>query len=116
MAAEGPISEALSRLEHKVDLVLDIVARLVGPDVRGSWMLTQVGEPSHTCPVCTQPVQYLVDIMNKVITRKCGCSTGKQAPVDLAALAPPALMPRLENTHGGTEGDQDGRDAGRGKR
>src|ERR1043166_8882079 len=89
MAADAKIMEALARLEHKVDILMKTqfsqaqALDLAVPDLK-------VGDTNHSCPLCHQPVDYHVDVMNSVVVRKCGCSTGKIA-LDLGAFAPPAL-------------------------
>lgn len=84
MSSTGPLAEALARVEHKLDLLLESQA---GQDRQ--LQLRTLGDPEHLCPLCQQSVTYLVDIMSKLLTRKCGCSTGMQAPLNLQSLAPP---------------------------
>ncbi len=86
MAAEDKIMEALARIEHKQDLILEIVAKLAG--IKSSNDLPKVGDPNHPCVLCTQPIKYDVDISKGVVVRKCGCGTGKIA-LDMGAFAPP---------------------------
>ncbi len=116
MAGEAALSEALARVEHKLDLILEAFATIIGPGKRGTYMLTPVGDSQHVCPVCTQPVSYQVDITNKLIARKCGCGTGLQAPIDLGAFAPPVLGPRMENSDGSSSQQEDGSNPRGGKR
>lgn len=72
------LAEALARIEHKLDLLLESQA-----SQHPNLLLTPVGDGEHTCPLCLKPVHYQVDFMNALIKRLCGCSTGLQAPVDL---------------------------------
>jgi hypothetical protein len=81
MSADNVLAEALARIEHKVDLILEASRILVG--------ITQLGEKMQ-CPVCKQVVLYQVDQLAKVVLRKCGCKTGLHAPLDLSAFAPMA--------------------------
>lgn len=97
MAADNVLAEALARIEHKLDLILEASRVLKG--------ITQLGERMQ-CPVCKQTVDYQVDQINKVISRKCGCKTGLQAPLDLNAFAPPAPAPRKDNPDGADHEDR----------
>lgn len=106
MAGENVLSEALDRVEHKVDLVLELLTRLVSPSGDGTFLLTPVGDSKHICPVCTKNVGYQVDFFNKVVVRVCGCSTGKLPPADLGMFAPPVIPNRKENDNGGDEEDR----------
>jgi len=101
--ALGIIAEALARIEHKLDVI-----------IKASWssnspFLTSVGDKSHSCPLCKQQVKYTVDVIKKVLTRQCGCKTGLQAPIDLAAFAPPAL-PARETRDGHDQEDRNNPD------
>jgi hypothetical protein len=109
MAGEGSLAESLSRLEHKVDLILEFFATFAGPGKNGTFILTPVGDTNHVCPVCTQNVSYQIDIMNKVVARVCGCSTGMQAPIDMAALAPPVPTPKPVESSNGNDPSQEDR-------
>lgn len=64
------IAEALARVEAKLDIIIDYIG--AG---------TKIYPPMHflgnTCPVCKQMVDYRIDIVKNVVTRRCGCSTGK---------------------------------------
>jgi hypothetical protein len=97
--ALGIIAEALARIEHKLDLLLQNIKYQHVP------VLTGVGDKSHTCPLCKQQVKYVVDVIKKVLTRQCGCKTGLQPPIDLAAFAPPAL-PARERADGHDQEDR----------
>jgi len=115
MPADNVLAEALARIEHKLDLLLEAAYVNVkiqdGEVVTGPMgMLRMLGEPS-ACPVCKQKVDYQVDQINKVIVRKCGCKTGLQAPMDLSAFAPPASAPRKDNLDGAREDREDGSNA-----
>jgi hypothetical protein len=101
MPADNVLAEALARIEHKLDRLLD--RQLVQP-------IEQLGA-RVACPVCKQKVDYQVDQINKVIVRKCGCKTGLQAPMDLSAFAPPASAPRKDNLDGAREDREDGSNA-----
>ena len=67
--AGGVLSEALLRIEHKLDLLLGNM-RVGGH--------RPMGFQGNICPVCLQPVDYQVDIQQQVVKRRCGCSSGKQ--------------------------------------
>lgn len=96
MTADAKLMEAILVLSHKVDLLLG----------RGAEKeMTKVGNPTHTCPICKQPVQYNVDIEDSVVIRKCGCSTGKVA-LDMRAFAPPAMPARKTDNDGRDEEDR----------
>ena len=84
MSSPNTLAEALARVEHKLDLLLESQA---GQDPLLE--LRSVGDPNHLCPICTKPVTYYVDIMSKLLTRTCGCSTGMSAPLNLAPFSPP---------------------------
>lgn len=108
MPADGVLAEALSRIEHKMDLLLELFAALSGPGKSGTFMLTPVGSNAHNCPVCTKPVSYQVNLLQGgVIARKCGCSTGKQSPIDLSLFAPPTQPVRKEEPDDDFEEQQD---------
>jgi hypothetical protein len=97
--ALGVLAEALARVEHKLDLIIN---QSFGNTPA---FLTGVGDPSHTCPLCKKQVRYTVDVIKKVLTRQCGCKTGLQPPIDLAAFAPPAL-PARETADGNDQEDR----------
>lgn len=67
------IAEALARMEHKIDAIVRT--------------LNIKSVPMHflgqSCPICSKPIDYQVDIGNQVVVRKCGCSSGK-----IAAMSP----------------------------
>lgn len=84
MSALHQLAESLARLEHKVDILLR-EERKKNPML----MIPAVGDFNHQCPVCQQPVSYIVDTLAQVLVRKCGCKTGLQAPINLEAFAPP---------------------------
>lgn len=72
MPADALIMEALARVEHKLDQVLFAL----GVDIDGA----QVQFPK-SCPLCKEGIDYQMDLVNGVVKRKCGCSTGKQPPL-----------------------------------
>jgi hypothetical protein len=75
--AQHLLAEALARIEHKVDALINEKRFLVIPPL---------GDFSHVCPVCKRSVQYMVDQMAEILIRKCGCTTGKQAPIKLMPI------------------------------
>ncbi len=90
--------EAQARIEHKVDVILDLVMEFVGrlhgihPNA-----IPKMGSLSHQCPICKKTVKYLVDIQDRSVTRQCDCKTGLTAPLDLEQFAPP---PAAGGKHG----------------
>jgi hypothetical protein len=95
------LGEALARLEHKIDHLIRRQEKLekalafpLTPDITA-----RLGEPT-TCPICREPVKHQVDVLKKIIVRRCGCKTGLVPPLNLDALAPPALAPRKDQDHG----------------
>ena len=70
--ALGILAEAVLRLEHKLDLVLTALQFLEKTPPK------QMHFVGNMCPVCKQLIDYQVDITHNVVTRKCGCKTGKQ--------------------------------------
>lgn len=102
MAANSILMETLHRIEHKLDELLRL---------RDGGSLEKMASVNHRCPICDKNVEYQVDVMNSVVVRKCGCSTGKIA-LDMGAFAPPALPTRKTDN----ERDQeDGSDSDRGR-
>ena len=101
MAADAVLAEALSRLEHKVDLLMHLIAG----NFSGAHL--QLGDPNHICPVCQSQVTYRIDIANKVAIRSCKCSTGLQAPIDLGAYSPPVIQARKDVGNGPEEDGDD---------
>lgn len=77
--ANQSLIETLLRIEHKLDLLLK---------QPGVTKLASMADPLHICPVCKQQVDYNINMMEKTVSRKCGCSSGKIAPIDLSAFAP----------------------------
>jgi hypothetical protein len=94
---DGVITEALVRLEHKIDILINLLRQ--GANM--FFNISQVGDSFNVCPVCNQIVEKSVDPIKKVVVRKCGCKTGLQVPVNLEAFAPPKSV---------TGGRKDGRD------
>jgi hypothetical protein len=101
VSADALLMETLLRVEHKIDLLLKRLPAEDGDD------LLKVGSVNHSCPLCTQPVSYNVDINDSVVIRKCGCSTGKIA-LDLKAFAPP-VNPARKTDNGGRDDEQEDR-------
>ena len=110
--ALGIITEALARIEHKLDV---LIHALVGSKKEFQY-LTGVGAQQHACPLCRQQVKYTVDVIKKVLTRQCGCKTGLQPPIDLAAFAPPALPAKKEMRDDGHDQEDRSNPTGRGSR
>jgi hypothetical protein len=79
------LAEALARIEHKIDKLLIAL----GPQ--------RYIEPMHfagqTCPVCKSQIDYLIDIQNNVVVRRCGCRTNM-----LPSIIP--LQPAAVDTKG----------------
>jgi hypothetical protein len=109
MPAEDVMAESLARVEHKLDMVLRWL-RTMGNTVS----LSQVGDESHKCPLCSATVSYVVDVLKKVVVRKCGCKTGKIAPVDLSLFEPPAIPARKGESD--EQRNQENGDDSRGRR
>jgi hypothetical protein len=98
MSSPNTLAEALARVEHKLDLLLGSQA---GQD--GQLQLLAVGDKTHMCPVCHKSVTYRVDIMSKLLTRMCGCSTGMSAPLNLTPFSPPPAT--NTNTENGNDSE-----------
>ena len=107
MTADAKLMEAILRVEHKLDTLLEQL-RFPGAE------FTKMGSINHICPVCKQNVSYNVDINDAVVLRNCACATGKIA-LDLKAFAPPA-KPAPEKDNGGREDEEDRIDTTRGGR
>lgn len=107
MAAESVLMEALLRIEHKLDLLLSEEIRPKNNPRPIAFELEPVGDPKHHCPVCAKKVEYVIDALNKVVARKCGCSTGKIAPIDLGAFAPPVIEPRHRKSNGNAADEEE---------
>lgn len=71
MAKLGALAEQLHRIEHKLDLVLEGLARS-----NPTTSVRSVGDPEHCCPLCFNPVKYTSDMMSGHTVRQCGCGTG----------------------------------------
>lgn len=105
---DSVLAEALARIEHKLDFVLIYIGRLMGPN-----FVSALGDMSHPCPVCKQQVKYVIDQIHQVLVRKCGCKTGKLAPIPLEAFAPPQVAGGKNVPGTGSEEDGSDSDAGR---
>src|SRR5690349_15544768 len=105
MTADSKLMEAILRVEHKLDTLLEQL-RMPGAE------FTKMGSINHACPSCKKNVSYDVDINDAVVLRNCACATGKIAH-DLKAFAPPA-RPAPEKDNGGREDEEDRRDSNRG--
>jgi len=110
MAAEAILSEALFRIEYKLDVVLDYLGRTNPALLAKILQENRIGE-SQVCVACGRQVTSQVDIINKVITRKCGCSSGKSAPIDLGIFAPP-LSAKKETENGSDQDNRENSDGG----
>jgi hypothetical protein len=112
MSASSEFAESLARIEHKLDLVLKVQTIMLNVmrSTNGPIIIDQpqVGDPNHTCPVCAQPVTYGIDLGAGIVSRKCGCKTGKIA-INLNDFAPPT-QPRRPDVR--TDPAEDGADAG----
>lgn len=97
--ALGIIAEWLARIEHKLDLLLNTIGGTHLP-------MHFVG---HSCPVCKKNVDYQIDIGKNVVTRRCGCSTGKLpmtvplTPVDINGELNGNTSSNRSDANGGTE-------------
>lgn len=109
MSANAKLMEALLRIEHKLDLVLDVAKGEKLKDI-----LRAVGDPGHFCSLCTRLVEYHVDVNDAVVVRKCGCSTGKVA-LDMKAFAPP-VKPARKTDDGTDQEDRSDPDRGGGSK
>jgi len=108
MAADSKHAEALARIEHKMDIIMAMLAWMVAqmPPATGFLdnILKQVGNSQHKCFLCGSFVSYGVDPVDSVVVRKCDCKTGKIA-IDMKAFAPPAL-PVIKETDSGEQEDR----------
>lgn len=90
------LAEALARIEHKLDLLLD-----------GLFMKNTVHNKVHfigqTCPVCLEYVDYQIDVQHQVVVRRCGCKTGK-IPSAIPLL--PVAQPGTQNGYPTPDEDQ----------
>lgn len=112
MSADSYITESLSRIEHKQDLILEILANAFGSG-NSFFTFTPVGDKNHICPVCTQNVRYSVDVINAIVTRLCGCKTGMIA-LDLKSFAPPT--PETKQNDDRQQSDEDWSNSRSGRR
>jgi hypothetical protein len=83
--------EALARIEHKVDVTLDLLMEMIGRMGIIRMIIPKMGDHSHQCPICKKDVKYVVDLQDKSVTAQCSCKTGKFAPIDLEQFAPPMV-------------------------
>jgi len=81
--------EALARIEHKVDVTLDLLMEMIGRMGIIRMIIPKMGDNSHRCPICKKDVKYVVDLVDKSVTAQCDCKTGKYAPIDFDQFAPP---------------------------
>jgi len=79
------VTEALARIEHKLDLILRAIKYQEAPE---RMPMDFIG---HECPVCGQLVKYTVDLINNVVVRRCQCTTGKLAPTSPLFPATPTI-------------------------
>jgi hypothetical protein len=67
------LAEALARVEHKLDVLL----RALGQD--------NSFQPMHftgqVCPICKATIDYIIDIQNNVVVRRCSCKSGKMSSI-----------------------------------
>lgn len=103
--ADDVLAEALARVEFKLDLLMKHLK--VGPSIPMNF-------EGHICPVCNYVTQYHLDLMKKVVVRKCQCTTGKVVfDVNMFKLPEPApekttidTNPQIEVFVGSTEKDK----------
>lgn len=114
MSADDKMAEALARIEHKIDVLMALMARSMTPSPANQTFLEnvmkyeQVGSKSHKCFLCAKSVEYIVNTADAVVVRKCGCTTGKIA-LDLKAFAPPALPGSTKENDSGEQQQEDRR-------
>lgn len=101
MTADAKQMESLARIEHKLDLLLRIES--FGTK-RYETLIKRLNDINY-CPVCEQLIEHKPDIIDAVVVRKCGCSTGKIA-LDMKAFAPP-VEPARKNKNGNEQEDSD---------
>lgn len=108
--------EALARIEHKVDVALDLVMEMVGAMRIVRMVIPKMGDLTHKCPICKKDVKYMVDVVEKSVAAQCDCKTGKFAPIDLDLFAPPPAAGAKKNVEregvGSSADDRDDGDGG----
>lgn len=72
------LGEALVRIEHKLDCLLDVLAILQSNTGFPPLSLDPMLE-GRRCPICLEKVRYIPDPSAGMIIRQCGCKTGKMA-------------------------------------
>ena len=77
------LAEALVRVEHKVDILLQLITLVLGEHLP----MPQVKD-NNICPVCSKPIRYYMDVIRRAVVRDCGCGTGLLAPSNLDLFAP----------------------------
>lgn len=82
MEADDVLAEALARVEYKLDQLL--TALKIGSPL-------PMAAPMQSCPACSHPIEYLLDVNRNVVVRKCKCGTGK-----LPAIIPLTQLPQIK--------------------
>lgn len=94
------IAEAILRLEHKVDILLN---RMLSAGAHPQMNFTGV-----PCPVCKMPIDYVVDIEHQVAVRKCNCYSGKvTSSFPIFTKIPPAGAPNARSSGRQSSSDSD---------
>lgn len=70
ISAEDVLSEALARIEFKLDLLLK----------HHKVPQMEMHFPGQQCPSCGWIIDYQINLAKNVVVRKCKCSTGKLVP------------------------------------
>lgn len=68
-------AEDLVRLEHKVDLLLDLVCS-VHWNAFGTIPDFEPFKSGRKCPVCQQETKFYISMADGMIHRSCGCKSG----------------------------------------
>lgn len=93
--ADDILAEALARVEHKLDAIINHFKIKSQP----------VHFPGQVCPTCQSFIDYQVDVLKGVVVRKCKCSTGKMAPT--ISLLPVPTIKEVKNGSATVSGNPD---------
>ena len=103
------IAEAVLRMEHKLDILLERM--FAGPHPAMQFATT-------SCPVCKQQVVYQLDMEHQIAIRRCGCKTGL-VPTQFKIVPPPmpgVPLARTDRSQSPSGTDEPGAENGPGRK
>jgi hypothetical protein len=111
MSSDPLLSEALARIEWKLDIVIRNQQMQAMREGQAVPNMPSMQFEGTACPVCNTNVKHIIDIVAGAVRRVCGCGTGKLPPLMISLPIPEPHRGTTDATEPSRDGDaQGGRD------